>query len=289
MWETSLPLTYEDYALSDERRDVLQTLSDTLRESLVPSTETGCVMIKDTLDQSTARHWHAERMLRITASKCKVVNSFGEKILGRRENLPVRSMFNYISDNLWFTKNIQTKDMQYGLNEEANARKAYMDASGFKVLKTGLWVNLSHPFLGASPDGLVVTSPDDRVAGVLEIKCLKIMKDISIADLIQKIETCAISRKILSQQCFELRDGKLILKECHAYFYQIQLQMFATGLPFCDFVLHTPHGPPSIQRIVQNIHFQTALVNNLTAFWKKVFIPEYFEMRVPRRLVPFIL
>ena len=107
----SLPLTYEDYTLSDERRDVLQTLSDTLRESLVLSTETGCLMIQDTLDQSTSAHWHAERMLRITASKCKLVNSFGEKILGRRKNLPVRSMYQYISDNLWFPKNIQTKDI----------------------------------------------------------------------------------------------------------------------------------------------------------------------------------
>jgi len=51
--------------------------------------------------------------------------------------------------------------------------KAYMDASGFKVLQTGLWVNLSHPFLGASPDGLVLTSPDDKSCWCTRNKMLK--------------------------------------------------------------------------------------------------------------------
>ena len=289
MWETSLQLTYDDYALSDVRQKIIETLSNNVKESLMPRKEIGCFELEDTLDQCSSKKWHVERMLRLTASKCKSVNSFGEKILGGTGNIVTGSMFRYISEKLWFQKNIQTKDMKYGISEEANARKAYMDASGNKVIQTGLWVNSSHPFLGASPDGLIITCPNDIVAGVLEIKCLKIMKCIPVTELIKKIEANEIPRKILSQQCFELRDGKLILKECHAYFFQVQLQMFATGLPFCDFVLHTPHGPPSIQRITQNIHFQRALVDNMTAFWEKVFIPEYFEMRVPRRLMPFVL
>eukprot|EP00794_Sanderia_malayensis_P010597 gene10597-11718_t len=48
-------------------------------------------------------------------------------------------------------------------------------------------------------------------------------------------------------------------------------------------------GPPSIQRILPVRDFQDQLNTNLSAFWHKVFIPEYFEMRVPRRLSPFVI
>ena len=39
----------------------------------------------------------------------------------------------------------------------------------------------------------------------------------------------------LGNQCFKVQDGKLVLKENHNYFYQVQMQMFITKLPFCDF------------------------------------------------------
>ena len=57
-----------------------------------------------------------------------------------------------------------------------------------------------------------------------------------------------------------------------------------TDDPYCDFVLHSKMGNPSIERIdlddllAKNIDFYAR------EFWERVYIPEYFLMRVPRNL-----
>ena len=73
---------------------------------------------------------------------------------------------------------------------------------------------------------------------------------------------------IIGRQSFKLIDGKLILKVNHRFYSQTQLQMLVTGLPFCDFVLHTPKGPPSIQRIQQDIPFQIEMARNISVFFR---------------------
>ena len=176
--------------------------------------------------------------------------------------------------------------MEYGVEEEPQARRAYVMATGSNVVETGMWINTEVPFLGASPDGLILNNFGSAI-GIVEIKCLKILKNISVSDLLTQIEKKQVSSTVLSRQCFGVHENKLMLKEGHVYYYQIQL--LTTGLSFCDFVLHTPNGPPSIQRITPNHAFQDSLRRKISAFWHKVFIPEYFEMRIPRGLPPFIV
>lgn len=55
---------------------------------------------------------------------------------------------------------------QYGLDNEAKARSCYEVLTGNLVTETGLWVSDEHPWLAASPDGLV------GAEGTVEIKCL---------------------------------------------------------------------------------------------------------------------
>ena len=93
---------------------------------------------------------------------------------------------------------------------------------------------------------------------------------------------------ILKNQCFSLRCGKLCLKKCHSYYYQVQLQLLITEKNFCDLVLHTPKGPPAVERIWPEPQLQEEIVNNTKSLWQKVFVPEYFLMKVPRRLLPQI-
>ena len=151
-----------------------------------------------------------------------------------------------------------------------------------------MWVNGAFPYLGASPDGLILDL-ESNVTGLIEIKCLKILKETSVKDLLEQIRQGKVSSTLLGRQCFTVVGDHLVLRNSHMYYYQVQLQLLITELPFCDFVLHSPQGPPSIQRIMPDICFQNQLRENLSAFWHKVFIPEYFEMRVPRRLSPFVI
>ena len=292
MWETSIPISYRDYGLQDNpsREQVLKehvkTVLSMFQDNLNIKDDIKCFEVKGTTEQSKSLSWHNERLLRMTASTSKQTCSFGEKIRGGNIH-SMKPMANYIKLKLWFAKNIQTQDMKYGLSEEPNARKAYMDTADSTVVETGMWVNVDFLFLGASPDGLIIEN--NEAVGLLEIKCLKIMKDLTVLELIEKIEKHQLSTTLIGRQCFKLVDGKLILKVNHKFYYQTQLQMLVTGLPFCDFVLHTPKGPPSIQRIQQDIPFQMEMARNISVFWKKVFIPEYFEMRIPRGLTPFVL
>ena len=147
-----------------------------------------------------------------------------------------------------------------------------------------MWVNSLCPYLGASPDGLILNSACD-IAGIIEIKCLKLLKEYSAEVLIEKIKL----DKVSGRQCFPVIDNKLLPKTSPMYFYLVQLQLLVLQLPFCDFVLHSPKGPPSVQRIPCDKQFQEKLRASLSFFWHKVFIPEYFEMCVPRRLHAFIV
>ena len=68
-----------------------------------------------------------------------------------------------------------------------------------------------------------------------------------------------------------------VVKFCYEKFIHT---LFKYSCNFCDFVLYSAEGPPSIQRIYRN---------KTSAFWHRVFFLEYFEMHVPRDLEPFIL
>ena len=123
---------------------------------------------------------------------------------------------------------------------------AYSQLTGNRVQTTGLWVNKKISFLAASPDDLSTEKNGKTV--LLEIKCLKLLREMSVADLMQQ----CIASEILNRQCFKVIDGKLILRESHVYYYQVQLLLLVTDLDFCDFVLHSPKGLPSVQRIPRN-------------------------------------
>lgn len=51
-------------------------------------------------------------------------------------------------------------------------------------------------------------------------------------------------------------DGHMLLKKSHNYYYQVQGQLATTQLPWCDFVVWTPHGT-TIQRIERDVNFQS--------------------------------
>ena len=88
--------------------------------------------------------------------------------------------------------------------------------TGYKVFETGLWVNSKYPHLGASPDGLVVDENSGAVAGIMEAKCLKILRNKTVEELILECHKGSAS-DILKNQCFSLGCGKLCLKKCHSY------------------------------------------------------------------------
>lgn len=118
--------------------------------------------------------------------------------------------------------------MQYGIQKEAPARDAYTNNTGNVVKETGVWVNTKYPHLAASPDGIV---PCTNGFGIVEIKCLKVLKEKNVSELISAANDGKQS-KVLQRQCFSISNGKLDLKKQHAYYYQIQMQLLITEAEF---------------------------------------------------------
>ena len=150
---------------------------------------------------------------------------------------------------------------------------------------SGLWINKKYLHLAASPNGLVFGGNDNNLLSIAEFKCLNILTLHSVNDIINgDCQSAEVKR-----QCFVVEDKKLVLKRRDSYFYQIQLQLLVTEVRFCNFVLYSAKGPVSIERIYPDSKLQTRIVERTRLFWQKVFIPEYFLMRVPRDLLPIVI
>ena len=82
-----------------------------------------------------------------------------------------------------------------------------------------------------SPDGLIYE--DNKLIGIIEIKCLKILKHRTISQLIECLHNGELSEK---GQCFNIKDQQMLLRRNHTYYYQIQLQLLMTEASFCEYV-----------------------------------------------------
>ena len=288
MWETLLQINYQDFKLDDadvvHYKSLVTEFETALADSLSSISNNFTVgQIPNTESQSKSEEWCQARWCRITASICKVVVGMGEQVLNN--TVSPQRCYNWLRNKLWYPDNITTFDMQYGIEEEPSARKAYTDKTGNNVTETGIWVNTKYPHLGASPDG-IVKSQDSF--GIVEIKCLKVLRNQTVTELINSVDI-GKPNKVLDRQCFSIVNGKLVLKKGHAYYYQVQMLLLVTEADYCDFVLHTPKGEPHVERFYHDKETQAKIVEFTKIVWSKVLIPEYFLMKTPRRLLPVVL
>ena len=70
--------------------------------------------------------------------------------------------------------------------------------------------------------------------------------------------------------CSSLVDGQATLKKSHNYYYQIQGQLGVTQLPWCDFVIWTPHGA-SVQRVERDEISGNRSIPNLRLFTMNIY------------------
>ena len=273
MWLNIFKFNYGDFEIPSEDLLYYYHLTSIFASNLYQATPVeGPYQIPGTEEQRQCDQWFSERWPRITASVCQKISRMGE-------NMDMSQCYRWLRTNFWFRENFTTADMLYGINEEPNAVTAYTRATGITVHKSGFWVNKGFFCFGASPDGLIYDNMGTLV-GVLEVKCLKALRSQTISQWVEN--------GIPSGSCvkFDISDQSLILKQTHSYYYQTQLQMLITEAKFCDFVLHSKVGNPSIERIFPSIAIQQEIIRNGLRFWYNVLAPEYFLMRVPRELLP---
>ena len=130
----------------------------------------------------------------------------------------------------------------------------------------GLLINPKWPLIGASPDGLL--SCECCGKETLQIKCPYCHRYESIA-------SAAFSDKTFCLHTAS--DGSLHLDHSHAYYYQVQTQLFVSGLNYCDFCVCTfADGETGlfIERIQKDGEFWSECVTKVDIFMKTCILPE---------------
>jgi putative phage-type endonuclease len=120
--------------------------------------------------------------------------------------------------------------MQWGIDNEEGARRAYEWDTGDFVIEAGLYKHPTITGSHASPDGLV----DDD--GLIEIKCP------NSATHITTLKTGTVATQ---------------------YVYQMQWQMACTGRQWCDFVSFDPRFPENLQLFVKRFKRDDNLLSEL--------------------------
>lgn len=155
-----------------------------------------------------------------------------------------------------------TPAMKYGVAKEGAARRAYCETTAMNVRDTGLWLFPSGN-LGASPDGLVYEYTDDREPeGLVEFKCPYSMRD--------------KDRHALEE--FAEKNQKF-------HFQQVQGQLAATRLPWCDLVYWSPRGLWK-RRIMKDYIWRLINVPLLESFFVDVLQPAKAGMHIVMAFPP---
>ncbi|XP_063221397.1 uncharacterized protein LOC134530485 isoform X1 [Bacillus rossius redtenbacheri] len=243
----------DEHTLERKKLDVLANL-----KSDVETSEQKETLERDTIGQHINSKWREHRMNRLTASM------FGS-VMCRREKT---SCHNLVKSFL-YRKDLHTPAIQYGRLNESVAINLYEQQQSAEVQKCGLFVDSEHPYLGASPDGLVGTDK------LLEVKCLYSLKD--------KVLEEAVTLKG-KKLCIESVNGQLQLRRNHSYYFQIQGQLNICDREYCDFVVYAG-GKIIVECIVRDkILWQEKMLPKLSQFYMDCILPEIADPRIPRGL-----
>ncbi|KAH7958673.1 hypothetical protein HPB49_004137 [Dermacentor silvarum] len=237
-----------DAALREHCTEVMRTLT------IEPQVAT--LVEAETKEQAKSTKWFAFRAGRITASNAKVVC----RTSITSPSLSLRKKICYPQDTRFWSP--QTA---WGRDREEVARRAYTSASAsihvnFKCVVSGLQISQEQPFLAATPDGLIsCTCCGD---GVLEIKCPYNGRDKTVGELAMTQSACIV-----------LQGGKLRLRTDHAYYYQVQLQMFVCKKTYCDVVVWTTKDFVTL-RVYKVSSLCKSMVQRCQLYFECVVLPE---------------
>lgn len=199
-------------------------------------------MIQNTMQQRT-QEWFNARVGKVTASevyKICVKTSKGSK--STSYDRYKEKIITEILTNIPAETGICTHAMQWGIDNEQDAKKQYEFMFDAKIIDCGFIIHPTMERVGASPDGMIGND------GLIEIKC----------------PTSETHTRFLTSN-----------KISEKHLYQMQLQLACTQRKWCDFVSYDPRFEmPEIQlkrqRIFRDDEFITNMQNCIKEFFDEV-------------------
>ena len=172
------------------------------------------------MTEQRTEEWFAQRLGKVTASGLYKVMSKTQTGYGADRGHYLTQL---VLERITGTRADGYTDskMQWGIDQEANARAAYEAHRGVFVTEVGFIPHPTIEMAGASPDGLV----ED---GMVEIKCPESKTALE----------CWLAKNPVSSK----------------YFAQMQWQMRCADRPWCDYVVFDPRMPPKAQLLVVRVN-----------------------------------
>ncbi len=146
--------------------------------------------------------------------------------------------------------------LEYGKTHESIARSKYEQLLGVEVKSTGLTLMSSHPYIGATSDGIVGST-------IIEIKCPYSGKDKTIEELVADGYAHIIKE-----------NGEWKINKASHYYCQIQGELAIKRCSLCHFIVWTMRDIAIIP-----VHFDTQFWDNelfpkLVSYFQNVVKPE---------------
>lgn len=205
----------------------------------------------DSKSQSSSIVWHKERFVRITASdRAHRIKTRRQKYDTLAKSFKNKKYNGFVS-----------KEMQYGLDMEDDARQFFQSSKNLIVHEVGLVICLKQPFLGCSPDGVIC---NDGTWELLEIKCPFSCKDGPIVDR-EKLQTFV---KYLQ---FNV-NTEIELKQSDKYYTQVQFSLYVLNMKVCNFLVFS-NVDKVLLRIYKDDDFLLDLIPKVENFYFQNFLP----------------
>ena len=197
-----------------------------------------------TMEQSHSQEWKQARSVRITASNCYQLYTYAGNDW---ESLLERTFSSGFRGN---------QATRFGQEHERRARDLYCAETGANVEMCGLVVPPLAPWLGCSPDGIVMGGNEGM--RLLEIKCPFLCKQ-------EGIEALLMEKKLP----YLVREGEnLRLKQKHSYFGQIQLMLELLDIDTCDLCVYVKRDDTNVLiKVPRDRQFGSRLVARLTTVY----------------------
>lgn len=266
--EEMLPCIFSIFDPNNLTKSYRELMEITRSMEFILSREETSKIEKLTRAQHASDNWYVQRAGRITASKFKGVCRTKKE----SPSISLIKMICYPTKSLF-----RTKATDWGLEHESVAANEYFEVMEKEhidmiVNDVGLIVNPRWPEFGASPDRLVFC--ECCLGGVLEIKCPYLLHTNNIESIDEYVK--------LKKSCVTLKNEKIILKRDHAYYYQVQMQMFVANLQYCDFVIWSPKIFFK-ERILPDFQFWEQNCEIAIKFHEEVIVPELLGRYFTRR------
>ncbi|XP_033763165.1 uncharacterized protein LOC117344514 [Pecten maximus] len=211
-----------------------------------------------TRGQADNPDWFAYRTGRVTASIFSSVMHF--RFNENYDNYIVKKIM-CPQPPAMFSRSSGPDVLKFGKDHEPIARSLYTTqyATSHKtssVRECGLFIDAEHPFMGASPDGVVCCKCCGK--GLLEVKCSYSFRD-------------STPQTVCDDPHYHLYsdDANIIhLKTDSPWYIQIQGQMGVCKINWCDFVFYTKKGF-SVERIYFDPAVYEQIIEKSERFWNK--------------------